>query len=46
MVREKMAAAAATAALLARTGGRASATSLLAPWHRKATANARRLRRS
>ncbi len=46
MVREKMVAATGTAALLARSGGRASATSLLAPWHRKATANAKRLRRS
>lgn len=45
MVAEKNAAALETAALLAKGGGRASAASLLAPWHSRATANAKRLRK-
>ncbi len=45
MVAEKQAAVARSATLLAKSGGRASATSLLAPWHSRATANAKRLRR-
>ncbi len=45
MVREKMAAAAATGMKLMTTGGRASTASLISPWHSKATANVKRLRR-
>jgi hypothetical protein len=46
MVGEKAAAVAATSLLLVKSGGRASPKSLLAPWHARATANAKRLRRS
>jgi hypothetical protein len=45
MVAEKAAAAMQTAATMARSGGRASAAALLAPWHKRAKANAKRLRR-
>lgn len=45
MVAEKAAATAETAAVLARSGRRASAAALLAPWHARATANAKRLRK-
>ncbi len=45
MVHEKTAATMATASLLARGPGRASVGALLAPWHSRATANAKRLRR-
>lgn len=45
MVHEKMAAATSTTLSLASSGGFASASSLLAPWHSRATANAKRLRR-
>jgi hypothetical protein len=44
MVREKMAAAE-SESKLASKGGRASMTALLAPWHRRALANAKRLRK-
>jgi hypothetical protein len=43
MVAEKSAAAKATGALLA--SGRATAANLLTPWHSRATANAKRLRK-
>jgi hypothetical protein len=46
MVQEKAAAAASSARRLAAGGGTASAASLLAPWHSRAKANAKRLRRS
>jgi hypothetical protein len=46
MVREKMAAAAESGSRLASKGGRASMTALLTPWHRRAIANAKRLRKS
>ena len=45
MVSEKAAAAAETARLLARRGPRTSPAALLAPWHTRATANAKRLRK-
>lgn len=45
MVAEKKATAASSAATLLRTGGRASAKSLLAPWHKGVTANVKRLRK-
>jgi len=45
MVQEKMAALSQTMALLSRPGGLPNPAALIAPWHRKATANARRLRR-
>ena len=45
MVAEKQAAAR-NAVLLAKSAGRASATSLLAPWHGRAAANAKRPRRT
>jgi hypothetical protein len=45
MVREKQAAAAATATRVAMTGGAASLGALLAPWHSRATANVKRLRK-
>jgi hypothetical protein len=45
MVVEKVAACQQSAALLVRRKGNPSLPSVLAPWHRKATANARRLRR-
>ncbi len=45
MVAEKVAAAQASAAAMMASGGRASFATLMAPWHRKATANAKRLRR-
>jgi hypothetical protein len=46
MVAEKTAAARITAKRLATGGGRVSATALLTPWHSRATANAKRLRKS
>jgi len=46
MMHEKMAAATSAILRLATSGGFASASSLLAPWHSRATANAKRLRRS
>ena len=45
MVQEKAAAFGQSAALLARSRKAPSAASLMAPWHAKATANAKRLRR-
>jgi hypothetical protein len=45
MVREKQAAAAASAAKLVSSGGRASLAALMAPWHSRATANVKRLRK-
>jgi hypothetical protein len=45
MVREKMLAAQESALALARGDAAGAAASALAPWHRRATANARRLRR-
>lgn len=42
---EKAAALAETARILARPGRRAGPEALLAPWHRRVTANARRLRK-
>lgn len=45
MVQEKTAAFSRSAAVLARSRKAPSATALLAPWHAKATANAKRLRR-
>lgn len=42
---EKLAAAAETAALLATPAGRGDLRRLLAPWHRRVTANAKRLRK-
>jgi hypothetical protein len=45
MVLEKMAATNRSAALLARSGKTPDWTVLLAPWHLRATSNARRLRR-
>jgi hypothetical protein len=44
MVHEKTAAAASTALRFVSSAGHAPATSLLAPWHRRAKANAKRLR--
>jgi hypothetical protein len=46
MVDEKTAAATSTALRLATSGGLVSATSLLAPWHSRAKANVKRLRRT
>ena len=46
MVMEKMQAAQLSAATLLASGGQASLAAVLAPWHRRAKANARRLRRS
>jgi len=45
MVHEKTAAATSTTLRLVKSGGRVPAASLLAPWHNRATANAKRLRR-
>jgi hypothetical protein len=45
MVAEKAAAATETAATITRSGGRPSVSVLLEPWHRRATANAKRLRK-
>lgn len=45
MVREKTTALTQSASVLTRSRGAPSAAALLAPWHSKATANARRLRR-
>jgi hypothetical protein len=45
MVAEKVRAARASATTLMASGGRASLGAMLAPWHRRAKANARRLRR-
>jgi hypothetical protein len=45
MVAEKKKAATRSTATLVKTGGRASAKSLLAPWHQGVTANVKRLRR-
>ncbi len=45
MVAEKHAAAMASAATLARSGGSAPLAALLAPWHSRAAANVRRLRK-
>jgi hypothetical protein len=45
MVREKAEAAATSAARLVSGGRRATMTSLLVPWHTRAIANARRLRK-
>lgn len=46
MVEEKVAAAQDSAAVLAGRRGSAGVTALLAPWHRRVKANARRLGRS
>jgi hypothetical protein len=45
MANEKAEAAARSAARLVSSGGRATMTSLLAPWRSRAIANARRLRK-
>jgi hypothetical protein len=45
MFREKAEAAAATGLALISSGGNATPVSMLAPWHRRAIANARRLRK-
>ena len=45
MVREKVQAAQLSAATFMLSGGRASAAVLLAPWHGRVKANAKRLRR-
>ncbi|MBV8937868.1 MAG: hypothetical protein JO227_18330 [Acetobacteraceae bacterium] len=45
MVREKVAAFSRSASVLARSRRAPSPASLVAPWHAKATANAKRLRR-
>ncbi len=45
MMLEKMQATQLSAATLMASGGQASLSVLLAPWHRRAKANARRLRR-
>ncbi len=45
MVEEKHAAALASASRFAATGGQASFASLMAPWHSRARANAKRLRK-
>jgi hypothetical protein len=45
MLSEKAEAAAATGLTLISSGGRATPVSILAPWHRRAVANARRLRK-
>ena len=45
MVREKVAAVTESGSRLASSGGRASMTAVLAPWHRRATTNAKRLRK-
>jgi hypothetical protein len=45
MVKEKADAAAETSALFGRAPGRVTAAALLAPWHRRVIANARRLNR-
>jgi hypothetical protein len=45
MVREKAAAAAASGSRLVSSGGRVSMAAVLAPWHSRATANAKRLRK-
>ncbi|MFO1152864.1 MAG: hypothetical protein U1E42_04225 [Rhodospirillales bacterium] len=46
MLEEKVAAAQDSAAVLARRRGSGGVTALLAPWHRRVKANARRLARS
>jgi hypothetical protein len=46
MFREKAEAAAATGLALISSGGRPTAVSMLAPWYRRAVANARRLRKN
>ena len=46
MVLEKMAAAQKSAATLMASGGKANVAALMAPWHRRAKANAKRLRRT
>lgn len=45
MFNEKAGAVAATGLALVSSGGRATTVSMLAPWHRRAVANARRLRK-
>ena len=45
MVQEKADAFRQNVTALSRSTGRPSATALMAPWHRRAVANARRLRR-
>jgi hypothetical protein len=45
MVKEKAEAAALSRLALISGGGKASMSSLLAPWHRRAKANAKRLRK-
>ena len=45
MVSEKMQAARHSTATLMASGGQASLAAMLAPWHRRSRANARRLRR-
>ena len=46
MVREKASAAASSGLRLISSGGGASLASLLAPWHSRAVANAKRLRKN
>jgi hypothetical protein len=45
MVHEKAQAALISSLLLVTSGGRASIASIIAPWHKRATANAKRLRK-
>jgi hypothetical protein len=45
MVREKAEAAMESSLKMISSGGRASIASLMAPWHSRATANAKRLRK-
>ena len=45
MMSEKMSAAAQSASVLARRRGRGAVIAALLPWHRRATANAKRLRK-
>jgi hypothetical protein len=45
MFGEKVEAAAISASTIMSRGGRARMTSVLAPWHRRAVANAKRLRK-
>ena len=45
MVREKIAAAVESGSRLASSGGPTSMAALLTPWHRRAIANAKRLRK-
>ena len=46
MFNEKAEAVAATGLALISSGGKAAPVSMLAPWHRRAVANAKRLRKN